>query len=100
MVVPAVTFPEIVDASFGPIRQYARSSAVVTIRLLETIVVIAGATHRPNDRAALLRQADMIVRGAREALPEEWDRRAVEEGHREASRALSRTTAQCHAGTI
>jgi len=31
----------------------------------------------------------MIVRGAREALPEDGDRRAVEERFREASRALS-----------
>ena len=85
---PAVTFPEIVDASFGPIRQYARSSAVVTIRLLETIAVIAGATHRPADRAALLRQAEMIVRGARQALPEDGDRREVEERYRDVSRAL------------
>jgi uncharacterized membrane protein len=51
--------------------------------------VVAGATHRPNDRAALLRQAEMIVRGAREALPEDGDRLAVEECYRDASRALS-----------
>jgi uncharacterized membrane protein len=100
VIVPAVTFPEIVDASFGPIRQYARSSAVVTIRLLESIAVIAGATHRPADRAALLRQAEMIVRGAREALPEDRDRQAAEECYRDASRALSRTTAHRHAGVI
>lgn len=87
--VPAVTFPEIVDASFGPIRQYARSSAIVTIRLLEAIAVVAGATHRPNDRAALLRQAEMIVRGAREALPEVGDRHVVEACYRDATRALS-----------
>jgi uncharacterized membrane protein len=88
VVVPAVTFAEIVDASFGPIRQYARSSAVVTIRLLETIAVIAGATHRLSDRAALLRQAEMIVRGARQALAEDDDRREVEERYRDVSRAL------------
>jgi uncharacterized membrane protein len=53
------------------------------------IAMIAGATHRPTDRAALLRQAEMIVRGAREALPEEEDRQAVEACYRDASRALS-----------
>jgi uncharacterized membrane protein len=99
VVVPVVTFPEIVNASFGPIRQYARSSAVVTIRLLESIAVIAGATHRPNDRAALLHQADMIVRGAREALPEDADRRAVEYCYRAAARALSRATAHSATST-
>jgi uncharacterized membrane protein len=94
LVAPAVTFPAILDASFGPIRQYARSSVVVTIRLLETIATIAGATHRPNDRASLLHQAEMVVRGAREALPEDGDRRAVEECHRDAKRAL------CESGEI
>jgi uncharacterized membrane protein len=98
VIAPAVAFPEIVNASFGPIRQYGRSSAVVAIRLLETIAVIAGATHRPGDRAALLDQAEMIVRGAREALPEEGDRRAVEACYRDASNVLSRTTAHRHAG--
>lgn len=88
VVVPAVTFPQVVAVAFGPIRQYARSSAVVTVRLLETIAGIAEATHRPEDRAALLRQAEMIVRGAREALAEDEDRRAVEERFRDASRAL------------
>jgi uncharacterized membrane protein len=89
VVVPALTFPEIVDASIDPIRQYARSSALVTIHLLKTIAVVAGATHRPADRAALLRQADMIVRSAREALPEDGDRQAAEACYRDASRALS-----------
>ncbi|MEX2606804.1 MAG: DUF2254 family protein [Kiritimatiellia bacterium] len=49
-----------------------------TIRLLETITVIAGFVHRPEDRSALMRQAEMIARGAGEALPEEEDRREVE----------------------
>lgn len=89
VIVPAVTFPELVDASFGPIRQYARSSVLVTIRLLETIGVIARAAHRPTDRAALLREADMIVRRAREQLPDDGDRQAVEASYRDASRALS-----------
>jgi uncharacterized membrane protein len=73
-----ITFAEIVDASFNQIRQYARPSAAVTIRLLETIAVIAEAVHRPEDRAALRRHAEMIVRGAREGLPEGEDRRDVE----------------------
>jgi len=73
------TFPQVMDAAFNQIRQYARSSAAVTIRLLEAIAVISGAVHRPEDRAALLRHADMIARGAREGLPEEEDRRVVNE---------------------
>ncbi|MFO7662221.1 MAG: DUF2254 family protein, partial [Chloroflexota bacterium] len=76
---PANTFAEVTNAAFNQIRQYSRSSAAVTIRLLETIAVIAGFAYRPEDRAALLRHAEMIARGAIEGLPENEDRRAVEE---------------------
>jgi uncharacterized membrane protein len=76
------------DAAFDQIRQNARTNASVTIRLLETIAVVAGSVHRPEDRAALLRQAKLIARGAREGLPEVEDRRDVEDRMQEASRAL------------
>ena len=79
VIAPANTFPEITDAAFNQIRQYSRSSAAVTIRLLETIAVVAGFAHRPEDRTALLRHAEMIARGATEELPEIVDRQAVEE---------------------
>jgi uncharacterized membrane protein len=91
VIVPAVTFPEIVNAAFNQIRQYSRSSAAVTIRLLESIAVIAGAAGRLEDRAALHSHAEMIVRGAREGLPEVCDRREVEERYQSAIRALRET---------
>jgi len=86
VIAPAVTFPAVTDAAFDQIRQYGRSSAAVTIRLLETIAVVARFAHRPADRAALLRQAEMIARGARDGLPEEEDRRDVEVRFRAARR--------------
>jgi uncharacterized membrane protein len=73
------TFSDITDAAFNQIRQYGQSSAAVMIRLLETIAVIAGFAKRPEDRAALLRHAEMIVRGARNSLSEAEDRQVVEE---------------------
>jgi uncharacterized membrane protein len=79
VIVHAATLPDISDAAFNEIRQYGRTSAAITIRLLETIAVIAGFTSRPEDRAALLRHAGMIARGARVGLPEEDDRRSVDE---------------------
>jgi uncharacterized membrane protein len=92
VIAPAVTFPEITDAAFNQIRQYGRSSAAVIIRLLEIIVVVAGFTHRPEDRAALLRHAKMIARGARDGLSENEDRRAVEERYRAARQLCSEPT--------
>ena len=88
MISPAVTFPAIANASFDQIRQYGRSSVAVTIRLQETINMIAKFAHRPEDLAALQRHANMIARGAREALPENEDRRAVEEHHQAVGKTI------------
>jgi uncharacterized membrane protein len=86
---PALTFPQVADAAFNQIRHYSGSSAAVTIRLLETIAVVAECVCRPEDRAALRRHAGMIARGAHEGLAEREDRRAVNERYAAASRRLS-----------
>lgn len=78
IVTPATAFADVADAAFDQVRQYARTSAAVTIRLLETIAVVAGFAHRSEDRAALRRHAEMIARGSIEGLPEKTDRLAVE----------------------
>jgi uncharacterized membrane protein len=91
VVVPPVTFPDIADAAFNQLRQHARSSAAVTIRLLEAIAAIAAAADRPGDRAALQRHADMIARGARDGLQEPEDRRAVEERYETVSWVLRKS---------
>jgi uncharacterized membrane protein len=91
LVAPAVTFRGVADAALNPIRQSARSNAAVTIRLLETVTLIAGFARRPDDRASLWRQVEMIARGAHEGLPEKEDREAVERRYREASRSFGRS---------
>jgi uncharacterized membrane protein len=89
VITPVFTFPNVTDAAFNQIRQYGRSSAAVTIRLLETIAEVAGSVHRPEDRAALSRHAKMIARGARGGLLEDEDRHEVEERFQSANRLLS-----------
>ena len=79
VIAPTNTFPEVTDAAFSQLRQYSPSSVAVTIRLLETIAVVVGFAHRPEDRTRLLQHAEMIARGAIEGLPENEDRQAVEE---------------------
>lgn len=78
VVADAVTFASVTDAAFNQIRQYGRSSAAVTIHLLDMLAVIAERIQRKEDRAALRRQALMIKRGSETALPEEQDRKDVE----------------------
>jgi uncharacterized membrane protein len=92
VIAPVITFSDITNAAFDQIRQYGRSSYAVTIRLLETIAVVAGYVHRPEDRAVLRRHAEMIVRGASEGLPEAEDRRAVEELYQKVSQLCSEPT--------
>ncbi|MCB2229873.1 DUF2254 domain-containing protein [bacterium] len=89
VITPVFMFPDVADAAFNQIRQYGRSSAAVTIRLLETIAVVAGSAHRPEDRAALLRHAQMINRGARDGLLEQEDRQEVKERFLSAGQLLS-----------
>jgi uncharacterized membrane protein len=89
LIAQAVSFLMIADAAFNQIRQNSRSCAAVTIRLLETIAVVADFAHRAEDRAALLRHAQMINRGASEGLSESEDRRVVEEHYQVARQLLS-----------
>ena len=81
------TFDGIADAAFNQIRQYGRTSVAVTLRLLETIEVVAAEVLRPDDLATLLRHAEMVAR-AGPSLPEEADRHAVAERYESASRRL------------
>lgn len=88
VIAPGMTFPAAVDAAFDNIRQHAASSMAVTIRLLETIPVIAEFTQQPEDRAALRAQAETIVQTARTAVPDGTDRDTVEQRYHEAREAL------------
>jgi uncharacterized membrane protein len=89
VIAPPVTFPEIIDAAFHQVRQHCGSSVAVTRRLLQTILVVAAATSRADDRAALLRHARLVAQGAAESMPEEEDRRAVEKCFQDAVRVLT-----------
>jgi len=89
VIVKAITFGELVDAAFDQIRQYGRSSIAVTIRILDTIALVAGAPLGGDERGGLLRQADLIVASARVDLRDSADLRAVEDRYRAACSALA-----------
>ena len=88
LVAPGSTFAGMVDAAFNQIRQSARSNPAVAIRMLDVIAQIAGHVQHAQDAACLQRHAGMIVRGAREAVPEADDRLAVEARFTAATQAL------------
>jgi uncharacterized membrane protein len=91
LVAPGSSFVGIMDLAFNQIRQGARSNPAVAIRMLDSIVQIAGHVQRPRDAVCTQRHANMIVRGAREAVPEAEDLLAVEARFAAATLALRPT---------
>ena len=70
----SVTFANALNNAFDPLRQYSRGAAGVTIRLLESLATIARHVVRREDADAVLQQAEMIVGGSVDELPEKHDR--------------------------
>lgn len=69
----SVTFPDVLAAAFNQIRQYGGHSPAVMIRLLEAFESILKHTSRPDDRKAVLGQADMVLRAAENKIDEPSD---------------------------
>ncbi|QCB45387.1 DUF2254 domain-containing protein [Hydrogenophaga sp. PAMC20947] len=88
LVAPGSSFAGILDLAFNQIRQNARSNPAVAIRMLDALIQIAGHVQSAQDAACLQRHAGMIVRGAREAVPEAYDLAAVEAGFAAATEAV------------
>ncbi len=75
------------------IRQASRANAAVTLRLLETIAVVARVAENPYLQAALLRHARLIHHGSQEAIPASYDRAEVDDRYRAVLRALDAESA-------
>jgi uncharacterized membrane protein len=88
LVAPGSSFEGIVDLAFNQIRQSARLNPSVAIRMLDAIAQIAANVHRTQDAVCLQRHAEMIVRGAREAVTEAHDLQAIEARFTAATGAL------------
>lgn len=73
------TFARLLAAGLDQIRQNARGNVAVSLRVLEALTGVMGSTRRAEDRAAVADQAERVLRGAREAVKEPGDLRAVEE---------------------
>jgi uncharacterized membrane protein len=86
---PAVTFGDLVESAFGPVRRYGRSSVEVSIRLLETIASISASVHRTEDRDVLRRHAVSVARDAHAAQTNRVDRRRIRDSFEITSRALA-----------
>jgi uncharacterized membrane protein len=86
------TFAEVAAAALGPLRQYSRSSPTVLTHLLEMIAVVLSQAQRPEDREALLRQAELI-RHCGDSWAEAADRETLEDRFRKVLHAYSKRSA-------
>lgn len=83
-------YDRLLNHGFDKIRQAGRGMPAVGIRQLEALTAITTCTINDAQRAAVARQADMILRGAHEAIPEPNDREDVVRAHRRVIGALER----------
>ncbi len=67
------SYVRMVNRAFDKVRQAGRGMPAVIIRLLDALAHIAEHTTRDEQRAVLMRQAEMILRGADEEVPEPND---------------------------
>jgi uncharacterized membrane protein len=62
-----------VNRAFDKVRQAARAMPAVIIRMIDALAHIAENTTSPRQRAVLMRQVEMIIRGAEQEVSEEND---------------------------
>jgi uncharacterized membrane protein len=74
-------YARLTNRAFDKIRQAARGMPAVVLRLLTAIEHVMEYTVEPGQRRVLLRQAEMILRGAEEEIPEQQDRDDVRRGY-------------------
>ena len=73
----SITFADLANAAFNQIREYGNTSTAVTMRLLNTIQVVANCTVTDEQRNVLLHHATLVERGCHFGLREESDRKMI-----------------------
>jgi uncharacterized membrane protein len=73
-----LTFQDLADAALDPIRQDARDNVAVSIRLLESLAMLAPCAPTPVERDVLRRHGSLITADALHQTGNEKDRRDIE----------------------
>lgn len=84
------SYDRMVNRAFDKIRQAGRGMPAVAIRLADALARVMEHAASPGQQACLLRQADMVLRAAEEAIPEEEDRVLVRARHADVVAAAHR----------
>lgn len=88
VIMDIVSFEGITDTAFDQIRQAARNNVAVSIRMLETIKVVAAFARNDGQKNALLRHAEKIRREITRSGIDTDDMNDIEERFRGAVEAL------------
>jgi uncharacterized membrane protein len=89
-----VTFTSLTDAAFNQIREYGRNSTAVTLRLMDTIIVIAQCARTEEQRVALQHHATLVERGSLLGLPEKVDQELIASRYQVITSMLGKATLQ------
>lgn len=84
-----VTFTDITDAIFNPIREAGKKKTAVTLAALRVIEVASGRVRREADKHALFHHAALLEKESKEALTSDADRQLIAERFRQAVRLLA-----------
>ena len=87
------TYAGLLEASFNQIRQIGAGTPIVVLHLLEAIGRIAEHVRLPTQHAPLSEQAQVILEAARRSVPDDFDRRRIEERYLAVRRSLARAAA-------
>ncbi|MDX1654479.1 MAG: DUF2254 domain-containing protein [Candidatus Competibacteraceae bacterium] len=77
-----VTFADLAEAAYGPLRRHGSHQLAVMLRLLESLAMILPLVHRAADRQVLFDHGSLAFESAREAASQSRDRQELEERHR------------------
>ncbi|GGG80726.1 DUF2254 domain-containing protein [Corynebacterium pelargi] len=88
------TYEGLVDEMFVQIRQNAKGTVAVYMRMLEALSKVAASTTRPERCEVLQRHADLIISDARELVQTSSDLDSLERRHQALSQQLQHSAAQ------
>jgi uncharacterized membrane protein len=78
LIEPVITIDRLVKGATDKIRQAGRGMPAIYIRQLENFRKVMAATRTPEEKAIVVRHADMILNASEETVPEPSDRRDVQ----------------------
>lgn len=82
LITKALTYTDIIEASFNQIRRNGKGSVSVNLKLLETIEMLVSHVKTGEQTAILKQQAEMIYLSCKENIAE-WDFEYIEIGYKE-----------------